>query len=45
MEHSIWWTGVSTGLVNYFPSVAKLVPRIASDAEKIILEHLSGLPH
>ena len=39
----IWWAGVSTGLVNDIPSVAELVSRIASDAEKIILERLSGL--
>jgi len=37
------WTGVSTGLANDIPSVAELVPRITSDAEKIILQRLSGL--
>ena len=35
--------GVSTGLVNDIPSVAELVSRIASDAEKIIQERISGL--
>jgi len=43
MEHGVWWAGVSSGLVNDIPSAAELAPRIASDAEKIILERLSGL--
>ena len=43
MEHGIWWAGVSTGLVNDIHSVAELVSRIASDAEMIIHECLSGL--
>jgi nitronate monooxygenase len=43
MEHGIWWAGVSTGLVYDIPSVAELVSRIVSDAEKIINERLRGL--
>jgi hypothetical protein len=42
MEHVIKWAGVSIGLVNDIPSVAELVPRITSDAEKSIFEHLQG---
>jgi nitronate monooxygenase len=43
MEHGIWWAGVSTGLIYDIPTVAELVSRIASDAEKIINERLRGL--
>jgi hypothetical protein len=42
MEGGIWWTGVSSGLFNDILSAAEWVSRIASDAEKIIHECLSG---
>lgn len=42
-EDGIWWVGVFTGLVDDIPSVAELVSRIASEAEKIIHERLSEL--
>ena len=37
-----WWVGVSRGLFNDILSVAEWVSRIASGAEKIIHECLSG---
>lgn len=43
MEHGIWWAGISTGLIYDIPTVAELVSRIVSDAEKIINERLRKL--
>jgi NAD(P)H-dependent flavin oxidoreductase YrpB (nitropropane dioxygenase family) len=43
MEHGIWWAGVSSGLVYDIPTVAELVSRIISDADKIINDRLRGL--
>ena len=43
MEHGIWWAGVSSGLIYDIPTVAELVSRIVSDAEKIINERLRKL--
>jgi nitronate monooxygenase len=43
MEHGIWWAGISTGLIYDIPTVAELVSRIVSDAEKIINERLRRL--
>jgi nitronate monooxygenase len=43
MEHGIWWAGVSTGLIYDIPTVAELVSRIVSDAERIIKQRLTGL--
>jgi len=43
MEHGIWWAGVSSGLVYDIPTVAELVSRIVSDAERIISDRLRGL--
>ena len=43
LEHGIWWAGVSTGLIYDIPTVAELVSRIVSDAEKIINHRLRGL--
>jgi nitronate monooxygenase len=43
MEYGIWWAGVSSGLIYDIPSVADLVSRIASEAEGIIGQRLSGM--
>ena len=43
MEHGIWWAGVSSGLIYDIPTVAELVSRIVTDAEKIINQRLRGL--
>lgn len=43
MEHGIWWAGISMGLIYNIPTVAELVSRIVSDAEKIINERLRKL--
>jgi nitronate monooxygenase len=43
MEHGIWWSGVSMGLIYDIPTVGELVSRIVSEAEKIINERLPGL--
>jgi len=43
MEHGIWSAGVSTGLIYDIPTVAELVSRIVSDAERIIKGRLLGL--
>ena len=43
MEHGIWWAGVSSGLIYDIPTVAALVSRIVTDAEKIINQRLRGL--
>ena len=43
MEHGIWWSGISQGLINDIPTVAELVSRMVSEAEHIIKERLAGL--
>jgi hypothetical protein len=43
MEHGIWCSGISAGLLDDISLVTELVSRIASDAERIIHERPSGL--
>jgi nitronate monooxygenase len=43
MEHGIWWAGISAGLIHDVPTVAELISRIVSDAERIIHERLPAL--
>lgn len=42
-QHGIWTAGMVQGLIHDVPSVADLVERIVSDAEKIIHQRLVGV--
>jgi NAD(P)H-dependent flavin oxidoreductase YrpB (nitropropane dioxygenase family) len=43
LEHGIWWSGISQGLIQDIPSVQELVSRIVTGAEDIIRGRLRGL--
>lgn len=43
MEHGIWWSGISQGLIEDVPSVETLISRMVESAESIINHRLCDL--